>query len=164
MARANPKLRRYTRRAERNPKERNEIPSLLDNIKSVNTVGRIDLDKYAGIADSVVTDEVIITAKQIEHIQTTHAGDFEKVADRLGEIVADPDYVLKDKNNPDEAVGFKQIEVDGKRARVLLILQTEERENKKNSIITLQIVGERTLRSNLNNTKRYEVVYKREGL
>ena len=108
--------------------------SFLDNIQEVNPVGKIDLSKFAGIADNIVTDEVIITS------------------------------VLKDYKNLDEAVLYKYINALGRRARVILILQKGQEQGKKNSIVSLQVVREATLKNNLKNTERYKVVYKRKGL
>lgn len=42
---------------------------------------RLDIAKYKCVTPDIITDEVIITDKQIEHIKERHPHDFEKYFD-----------------------------------------------------------------------------------
>ena len=42
----------------------------------IHTIGRIDRAIYRQIAADIVTDQVIITERQITHIKERHPGDF----------------------------------------------------------------------------------------
>ena len=60
----------------------------------IHTIGRIDRAIYRQIAADIVTDQVIITERQITHIKERHPGDFERLYPHLAEIVAQPDHIL----------------------------------------------------------------------
>lgn len=42
---------------------------------------KLDIDKYKCVTSDIITYEVIITDKQIEHIKERHPYDFEKYSD-----------------------------------------------------------------------------------
>lgn len=45
----------------------------------------------------IVTDEVIIKDKQIEHIMDCHKGSYAETINFLEDVIADPDYIIKDR-------------------------------------------------------------------
>ncbi len=63
----------------------------------VHSVGKIDRDIYKCITKDIVTDEVIITDNQIQHIKDRHPNDYERFASYFGDIVSKPDYIVESK-------------------------------------------------------------------
>ncbi len=49
----------------------------------VHTVGKINRDIYKCVTDDIVTDEVIITDNQIQHIKDRHPNDYERFSQYL---------------------------------------------------------------------------------
>lgn len=119
-------------------------------------IGKIDIEKYSGLCESeIITDEVVITFKQIEHINEERYGVFEKYKDNLGEIVLNPDYIIKDTKHKDTGLVVKQYDKD---IIVILKLNTAEKE-KKNSIITIWEVKAKRLQRYL---VTHKIIYKSE--
>lgn len=125
----------------------------------VQTVGRIDIEKYRCITDGITTDEVIITDERIQHIEAHHPGHYEKVSPFLQAAFDAPDYILKDKN-PNTALILKEVEKDGLRIQVVLRLHTStDVEGFKNSIISAWEISENRWNNYLRNKT---ILYKRE--
>lgn len=58
-------------------------------------IGKIDISKYSKLCDKkILTDEVIITYKQIEHINQQRAGIYDKYKNKLEKMIKSPDYIL----------------------------------------------------------------------
>lgn len=74
----------------------------------MHIVGRIDKEIYKCITNDIVTDEVVITDNQIQHIKDRHSNDYERFAKHFSEIVGDPDYIIE-ANKPDTAVILKVV-------------------------------------------------------
>lgn len=124
----------------------------------VHKVGKINREIYKCITDDIVTDEVIITDNQIQHIKDRHPNDYERFSQYFGQIVAEPDYIIE-ANKPDTAVILKEI-VDGdeKFQTVLRLCTSKEPEGYKNSIITFLKIDEKRWNRYL-RTK--EILYKK---
>lgn len=125
----------------------------------VHLVGKINKEIYKCITDDIVTDEVIITDNQIQHIKDRHPNDYERFSKYFSEIVNHPDYIIE-ANKPDTAVILKEI-VDGdeKFQTVLRLCTSKEPEGYKNSIITFLKIDEKRWNRYL-RTK--EILYKKE--
>lgn len=129
-----------------------------DEGSDVQTVGRIDIEKYRCITDDITTDEVIITDERIQHIKDHHPGHYEKVSPFLQAALDMPDYILKDKN-PNTALILKEIEENGQRIQVVLRLHTSiDAEGFKNSIISAWEISESRWNNYVSNKK---ILYKR---
>lgn len=125
----------------------------------VHTVGRINREIYKCITEDIVTDEVVITDNQIQHIKDRHPNDYERFSQYFGQIVAEPDYIIK-ANKPDTAVILKEIlEGDERFQTVLRLCTSKEPEGYKNSIITFLKIDEKRWNRYL-RTK--EILYKKE--
>lgn len=73
-------------------------------------IGKIDINKYKELCDKkIVTEEVIITYKQIEHIEEEHAGIYEKYKNSLKEIISNPDYIIEDTKHKETGLIVKKI-------------------------------------------------------
>lgn len=125
----------------------------------MQTVGRIDIEKYRCITEDITTDEVIITPERIQHIQEGHPGDYERYIGYIVEILDDPDYILE-ANKPNTGVLLKEIEENGEKFKVILRIKVEtDPADYKNSILSFWHIGETTWKKNLKNKK---ILYKRE--
>ena len=106
-------------------------------------VGKIDKSIYSCISDDIVTDEVVITDNQIEHIKDRHPNDYERFSKYFGEIVEQPDYIIQ-ANRPNTAVILKEIVDEGECFQTVLRLCTsKEPVGYKNSIITFLRIDEK---------------------
>lgn len=125
----------------------------------VHSVGKIDKDIYKCITDDIVTDAVIITDNQIQHIKDRHPNDYERFASYFGEIVSNPDYIIES-NKPNTALILKEIEKEGEVFKtVLRLAASTDNPGYKNSIITFMKIDEKEWKRLLRNKK---ILYKRE--
>ena len=135
-----------------------EIPADKRNIE-VYTIGKIDREIYKCITEDIVTDEVIITDNQIQHIKDRHPEAYDKVLNNIEEAIRIPDYIIRDKH---ECTGLvvKRIETQNGILQVVLRLCTsEDEQGYKNSIISCWELSERRLQNYLRNK---EILYSRE--
>ena len=125
----------------------------------VHIVGKIDKNIYKCITEDIVTDEVIITDNQIEHIKIRHPNDFERFSSYFGEIVKNPDYIVETKK-PKTALILKEIQSENEVFKTVLRLVTsEDNPEYKNSIITFMKIDEKEWDRLLRNKK---ILYKKE--
>lgn len=124
--------------------------------KEYINIGKINLNKYEKLCDNpIITDEVIITYKQIEHINEERMGVYDKYKDTLKDIIEDPDYIIKDTKHKETGLVIKKFDKD---VIVVLRLNTSE-ENKKNSIITIWEIKDKRLQRYL---LTHKTIYKKE--
>ncbi len=119
-------------------------------------IGKIDISKYSGLCDKeILSNEVIITRKQIEHINNKKERTFYKYEKNLKNIIANPDYILEDPKHKDTGLVIKKIEKN-----IVLVLKLETTTNKnKNSIITIWDIKDKRLERYL---LTHKTIYKRE--
>ena len=72
-------------------------PNIDEHIK-LHEVGMLNRDIYKCITEDIVTDEVIITEKQMQHIYERHPDVYEKVIEYLLDIIDEPDFIIEDKH------------------------------------------------------------------
>ena len=126
---------------------------------AVYTIGRIDIEKYRSVSDSIRTDEVVVTDERLEHIKQRHPNDFERYSQYIAEMLENPQYILADPV-PNTAVILQEIIEEGEHFRLVLkIAITEDVPHKKNSIITFLKISEKKFRKYLRNK---EILYKSE--
>ena len=53
---------------------------------------------YKCITEDIITDEVIITENQIQHIKDRHPEAYNKVLKNIQETISTPDYIIRDKH------------------------------------------------------------------
>lgn len=124
-------------------------------MKEYINIGKLDKTKYKKINSNITTDEVIITYKQIEHIEEERKGTYEKYKEKLKEVIADPDYIIEDKKHIDTGLVIKKY---NKNVVIVLKLNTKA-DNKKNSIITIWEIKEKRLQRYL---LTHKTIYKKE--
>lgn len=138
---------------------KNTVSMVKSEGSNVQTVGRIDIEKYRCIMDEIATDEVIITPERIQHIEERHPGDYEQFVKYVADILENPDYILE-ANKPNTGVILKEIEENGEKFKVILRVKVEsDPAEYRNSILSFWQIGETTWKKNVKNKK---ILYKRE--
>ena len=64
----------------------------------VHSVGKINRDIYRCITEDIVTEDVIITDNQMQHILDRHPDAYTEVVNYLSDIIRDPDFIIEDKH------------------------------------------------------------------
>jgi len=124
----------------------------------MNFVGKIDREMFQAAVLGTLTDEVILTDPQRQHIIESHPNDYERYARYLPVVLLEPDFIVED-NNPNSAVLLKKIDREGKRFQLILRLKVEDDPiDYKNSVITFWKIEEKRYRRYLRTKK---VLYKR---
>lgn len=127
--------------------------------QTVQTIGKIDIQKYKCVTPEIMTDEVIITDERIGHIKERHPNDYERFCSYIPQIVEDPDYIIE-ANKPNTAVVLKEIQTSGEKFKLILRLKVDsDPDGYKNSIMSFWLIGDTTWRKTIKNKK---VLYKRE--
>lgn len=127
----------------------------------MNFICKIDPNIYKVITTSIVTTQVIITDRQLEHIRERHPDISESVIAQLEKIISSPDYIIET-DMPSTANILKHLEINGKGYQLILRIKTDSDPVEfQNSIITLMSVNEKRYRQYLRNRK---ILYKRESL
>ena len=127
----------------------------------MNFICNLDLNIYKVITTSIVTTQVIITDRQLEHIRERHPDICESVIAQLEKIISSPDYIIET-DMPSTANILKHLEINGKGYQLILRIKTDSDPVEfQNSIITLMSVNEKRYRQYLRNRK---ILYKRESL
>ena len=125
----------------------------------VHLVGRINKDIYKCVTEDIITDEVIITDKQIQHIKERHPNNYECYYGYFDEIVSNPDYIIR-ANKPNTALILKEIIEENEVFKTVLRLATpKDSSNYKNSIITFMKIDKKEWNRVLRNKK---VLYRKE--
>ena len=122
-------------------------------------IGRIDREIFRCIAEDIVTEEVVMTDNQLEHILQRHPEVFPAVLDVLRDILRDPDYIIEDKH-PYTGLVVKRLETGSESLQVVLrICTSEDQPGYKNSVISCWEISERRLQNYLRNKK---ILYNRQ--
>ncbi len=125
----------------------------------MHSVGRINKEIYRCIKEDILTDEVVITNNQIQHIMDRHPNDYERFSSYFGKIVKNPDYIIE-ANRPNTALLLKEIIENGEVFKTVLRLATsDENPDYKNSIITFMKIDEKEWNRLLRNKT---ILYKKE--
>ena len=122
-------------------------------------IGRIDREIIRCIAEDIVTEEVVMTDNQLQHILQRHPEVFPAVLDVLRDILRDPDYIIEDKH-PYTGLVVKRLETGSESLQVVLrICTSEDQPGYKNSVISCWEISERRLQNYLRNKK---ILYNRQ--
>lgn len=143
----------------RMPKEKVENPAKTDNIKAlpesenefVHFVGKIDRNIYQCITKDIVTDEVIITDNQIQHIKERHPQDYQNILDKVKDVISSPEYIIYD-SHPNTGLVIGNVFENGEAAQVVLrIVTSADEQGYKNSIISCWKISAKRLQNYLRN-------------
>ena len=119
-------------------------------------VGKIDKNRYKSIANNITTKDVVLLPKQIEHIEERHKGVYSKYKNKINNILDDPDYIFKDPKHKNTALLIKKYDNN---IEVVLKLNTNTKNNFKNSIITMWEIKDKRLER---YKQTHEIIYKKE--
>ena len=134
-------------------------PTDTKEVISVHLIGKIDREIYSCVTKEIMTDEVIITDNQIQHIKDRHPNDYERFSAYFGEIVARPDFIIESPK-PNTALILKEIVIEQELFKtVLRLVASGDNPQYKNSIITFMKIDEKEWGRLLRNKK---ILYKRE--
>lgn len=135
-------------------------PGIAKEVEDVHTVGKINKEIYKCITDDIVTDEVVITDNQIQHMKGRHPEAWEKALNNLKSALQAPDYIIADEKHKNTGLIVKEINSKAEHAQIVLrICTSEDPEGYKNSIISCWKISEKRLRNYLKNKR---VLYKKE--
>ena len=128
-------------------------------VTDVRSVGRINREIYKCVTPDIVTDEVVITDKQIEHIIERHPQVFERYHEYFREIIETPDFIVESAK-PNTAVVMKELTNNGgeKFKTILRLVTSTDDPAFKNSIITFMQIRTKEWNRLLRNKK---ILYKR---
>ena len=123
-------------------------------------VGKIDREIFKCVTNNIITDEVVITSKQVEHIEERHPGDRAIILPFLEKAVSEPDYILEDKEHEDTGLILKHIISGDVRFQMVLRIQTsKDPSGFKNSIISAWRISESRWNNYIRNRN---ILYKHE--
>ena len=122
-------------------------------------IGKINREIYKCVTEKIQSDEVIITDKQIQHIQEGHPNDYELYSKYFVDIISAPDFIIE-ANRENTALILKEIQIENKLFKTVLRLVTSaDNINYKNSIITFMKIDDKEWNRLIKNKK---ILYKSE--
>ena len=125
----------------------------------VHSVGKINRDIYRCITEDIVTEDVIITDNQMQHILDRHPDAYTEVVNYLSDIIRDPDFIIEDKHENTGLV-VKRVNLGREYAQMVLrICTSDDDPNYKNSVISCWEISEKRLQNYLRNKR---ILYKKE--
>ena len=141
---------------------KNAIINAKENIEvnSVQYIGKINRYIYQQAAtNKIITDEVIITNNQIQHIVDRRGQEFyDEFKEYFSDIISNPDYIFKDKTD-NTAIASKTFAHKNTSVNLVVRLIVEgENPDYKNSIITAIKENDKRFKQRLRNNKP---IYKR---
>jgi len=117
------------------------------------TIGKIDLEIFKCVSNDIITDEVVITDRQLAHIKDKHPQDYELYSEFIPEILKNPDYILQ-ANKPNSAVLLKEIVSHNDRVQLVIRFRiSSDPVSYKNSIITFMKIREKEWNRLIKNKK-----------
>ena len=130
-----------------------------EDVESIGKIiGKIDKEIYKCITEDIITDEVIITNNQIEHIKIRHNESLDLAMSTVEETLLDPDFIFRDKH-PNTGLIVKLLEVDNLHLQVVLrICTSNDTKGYKNSIISCWVISKSRLANYLRNK---EILYRK---
>ena len=88
-------------------------PSDTKEVADVHVVGKIDQEIYQCITNDIVTDEVIITDNQIQHILDRHPDAYETAMKEMRTAIESPDYIIADDKHDNTGLVIKKFKMKG---------------------------------------------------
>lgn len=121
-------------------------------------IGKLDKEIYRCITGDMVTDEVIITDRQLQHIKELHPDSCLRTIAYLETVLKSPDYIIEDKH-ADTGLVIKKVDTENGFIQVVLRLWTASNDGlHKNSIISCWRISHARLMNYLRNKR---ILYKK---
>lgn len=114
-------------------------------------IGKLDIDKLGIYRNKLITAEVIMTNERLyQHILIYHKSEYEQLEKHIKDIIENPDYIIEDNKHSDTMIYLKQI--GNLKGRIIIKLTLgQDEEHKKNSIITIMKLNDRTWKQTIRN-------------
>lgn len=131
-----------------------------EKVVDVHTLGKLDRNIYKCITEDIMTDEVVITDNQIQHIIERHPEAYNNAIEYINKAIQEPDYIINDDKHINTGLVVKRI--SSEKEQLLLVLRmctSRDPKEYKNSIITSWSISEKRLQNYLRNK---EILYKKE--
>ena len=127
----------------------------------MQNIGRIDIEKYSGVAVDIRSSRLVLTDKSRQHIIDRRGESFFEIYyPHFKDIAENPDYIFKDKSHENSAIVCKTIKENGKNVNLVIRLAVKgDDEEYENSIITAIIENDKRYQQRLRNNIP---VYKKE--
>lgn len=131
------------------------------DIKRYFKIARLNKKLFKRINIDLITDQVIITYERLNHIENKRQQLFNEVKNVLADVIYNPDYIFKDWNNRlNTVVLIKRIDIELNINVVLKIAIPNDKKHKKNSIITMIKIGDKTFNKIIRN-KKENLIYEK---
>ena len=128
-------------------------------MKHLSIVGKLNIFLLKNEFEKSKNEDVIITQKQIEHIQFgNHSSDFEYFEKYSNEVISNPDMILRDLNHKDTIMTVKKIENTNLNIIIALSL-SDENNIYQNSVITSYRIRDKNLRK---LEIKHKLIYKKQ--
>ena len=125
----------------------------------IHSLGVLNWQIYDCISNKHMSDEVIITDEQLQHIRERHPEAYTDVLFYIRAILADPDYIFQDKT-VNTGLIVKRIQHKKESAvLVLKIVTPDDKKYYKNSVLTCWKITEKRLENYLRNKN---IIYRKE--
>ncbi len=126
----------------------------------ITELGTLDKEIYSCISSSILTDRVIITEKQLNHILDKHPDVYNDIITSLKETISHPDYIIKDDKHPDTGLVIKLFKSDCTYLHLVLKICTSPiNDNHVNTVISSWKISQNRLDNYLRNKN---LLYKKE--
>ncbi|MBO5347185.1 MAG: hypothetical protein J6A45_03515 [Lachnospiraceae bacterium] len=120
----------------------------------MHIVGKLDKSIYSCMGEVFITDEVIITNEQLQHVKERHPEVYDNILGYIEIILNSPDYIIEDTKHKHSAMVIKKMETEKEHNLLLLrICTAKDSIGYKNSIITSWEISEKRLNNYLRNKK-----------
>lgn len=128
---------------------------------------KLNLEKIGKYKDIIVNEEVILTNERLNsHILVYHNEEYFQIKDFIKSIINEPDLVLEDNSHKNTLIYLKHIEEISKKARIVIKLATDIKDERynKNSIITIMRQRDKSWEQTIKNKGKiiYEKLDKNE--
>ena len=128
-------------------------------MKHLSIVGKLNIFLLKNEFEKLKNEDVIITQKQIEHIQFgNHSSDCEYFEKYSYEVISNPDMILRDLNHKDTIMTVKKIENTNLNIIIALSI-TDEKNIYQNSVITSYRIRDKNLRK---LEIKHKLIYKKQ--
>ena len=124
----------------------------------IHKIGCLDMSIYKCISEEYVTEEVIVTEKQLTHIKEQHPEAYNNTIHYIKDVLERPDYIIQDKR-PYTGLVIKRIVSKEKNLLLVLRICTSCDNEYSNSIITGWEISEARLENYLRNKS---ILYRKE--
>ena len=124
----------------------------------IHKIGCLDMSIYKCISEEYVTEEVIVTEKQLTHIKEQHPEAYNNTIHYIKDVLERPDYIIQDKR-PHTGLVIKRIVSKEKNLLLVLRICTSCDNEYSNSIITGWEISEARLENYLRNKS---ILYRKE--